>query len=194
MTDPAIALQLSCHGRVFRPRRDFDFNCSSSFLNSVLPLHLSTLQVCDYSFAHFAASLPSHANSGSSPPANQGSALPRLWKQLKESGERVFYVEKAVMSGTKPKSPGCIESSSSSSESSNDSVTPLAASGGSLPSRGKNAALPKPTSARLNSSASAFRASLQTKAPADMGVRRERLRYPPQPHRFAVVLTTRPIR
>ena len=61
--------------------------------------------------------------------------------------------KKAVVHATKPKSPEFIESSTSSSESSDDSVTPLTASRGSLPSRGKKAALPKPARARPTSSA-----------------------------------------
>ena len=93
MADPAIAQQRSRHGRVLRPRRDPNFYYSSSFLDSVLPLHASTISACNHSFALLAASLPSHANSGSPPLAIQGLAFPRLRKQLKESGERVFYVE-----------------------------------------------------------------------------------------------------
>ena len=93
MADPAIALQRSRHGRVLRPRCDPDFDYSSSVLDSVLPLHASTFSARDHSFALFAASLPSHANPGSSPLAIHGSAFPRLRKQLKESGERVFYVK-----------------------------------------------------------------------------------------------------
>ena len=42
VADPAIALQRSRHGRVLRPRRDPNFDYSSSFLDSVLPLHAST--------------------------------------------------------------------------------------------------------------------------------------------------------
>ena len=54
---------------------------------------MSTFSTRDYSFALFAASLPYHANFGWSPLAIHGSAFPRLRKKLKESGERVFYVE-----------------------------------------------------------------------------------------------------
>ena len=91
--DPAIALQRSRNGRVLRLRCDPKFDYSCSFLDSVLPLHSSTLHARDCSFALFAASLPFNANSGSSPLAVKGSALPRLRKQLKESGDRFFYVE-----------------------------------------------------------------------------------------------------
>ena len=76
--------------------------------------------------------------------------------------------KKAVVPATKPKSPDFIESFSSSSESSDDSVTLLAASRGSLPSRGNKAAFPKPAKAYPSSSAYASRASLSTKAPADI--------------------------
>ena len=61
--------------------------------------------------------------------------------------------KKAVVPATKQKSPEFIESSTSSSESSDDSATPLAESLGSLPSRSKNAALPKTARARPSSSA-----------------------------------------
>ena len=77
--------------------------------------------------------------------------------------------KKAVVPTTRQKSFEFIESSTSSSESSDESITPLAASRGSLPSRGKNATLPKPARARSSSSVSASRASLPTRAPADMG-------------------------
>ena len=93
VADSAIALQRSCHRRVLRPRRDPDFDYFSVFLNLVLPLHASTFSARDYSFALFAASLPSHANPGSSPLAIQGSAFPKLRQQLNESEELVFYVE-----------------------------------------------------------------------------------------------------
>ena len=93
LANPAIAIQRSRHGRVLRPRRDTNFDYSSSFMDSVLPLPASIFSARDHTFALFAASLPSHANPGSSPLAIQGSAFPRLRKQLKESGERVFYVE-----------------------------------------------------------------------------------------------------
>ena len=96
-------------------------------------------------------------------------------------------------SPTKQKSPEFIESSTSSSESSDDSTTPLAASRGSLPSRGKKAALPKPATARPSSSASASRAPLPARAPADRGVRRARLRHLLLPRRLAELLTLRPI-
>ena len=86
VVDPAIALQRSRHGRALRPRHDPNFDYSISFLDSVLPLHGSTLSARDHSFALFAASLPSHANSGSPPLAFQGSAFPSLRKQLKEAG------------------------------------------------------------------------------------------------------------
>ena len=77
--------------------------------------------------------------------------------------------KKAVVPATKQKSPEFIESSTSSSESSDDSATPLAASSGSLPSRNKKAALPKPARARPSSNGSASRASLQARPLADMG-------------------------
>ena len=93
VANPAIALQRSRHGRVLRPRRDTNFDYSSSFLDSVLPSHASTFSARNHSFALFAALLPSHANSGSQPLAIQGSAFPRLRQQLKDSGKRVFYVE-----------------------------------------------------------------------------------------------------
>ena len=64
VADPAIALQRSRQGSVLRPRRDPNFDYSSSFLDSVLPLHASTFSARDHSFALFAASLPSHTNSG----------------------------------------------------------------------------------------------------------------------------------
>ena len=76
--------------------------------------------------------------------------------------------KKAVVPAAKQKSPEFIKSSISSSKSSDDSVTPLAASRGSLPSRGKKAALPKPARARPSSSASASRALLPARAPADI--------------------------
>ena len=87
VADPAIALQRSRHGRVLKPRRDPNFDYSSSFLDSVLPRHAISFNARDHSFALFAASLPSHANSGSPPLAIQGSAFPRLRKQLKKMGK-----------------------------------------------------------------------------------------------------------
>ena len=93
VADPAIAIQRSCYGPVLRPRRDLNFDYSSSFLDSVLPLHASTFSARDHSFAIFAASPPSHTNSSLLPLAIQSSAFPRLRKQLKESGKRIFYVE-----------------------------------------------------------------------------------------------------
>ena len=77
MADPAISLQRSRYGRVLRPRRYPNFDYSSSFLNSVLPPYASTFSARDHSFARFAAPVPSHANSGSSPLAIQCSAFPR---------------------------------------------------------------------------------------------------------------------
>ena len=77
--------------------------------------------------------------------------------------------KKAVVPATKQKSPEFIEYFTSSSESSDDSVTLLAASRESLPSRGKKASLPKPARARPSSSASASRVSLLARALADMG-------------------------
>ena len=77
--------------------------------------------------------------------------------------------KKAVVPATKQKSPEFIELSTSSSEFSDDSVTPLAASRGLLPSHSKKAALPKPARARPSSSPSASRASLPARAPANMG-------------------------
>ena len=85
MANPAIALQRSRHGRVLKPRRDPNFDYSSSFMDSVLPPHASTFSARDHSFARFAASLPAHANPGSPPQAIQSSAFPRLRKHLKES-------------------------------------------------------------------------------------------------------------
>ena len=93
VADPAMARQRSRHWRVLRPRRYPNLDYSSLFLDSVMPPYASTFSARDHSFASFAASLPSHAHHGSSPQAIQGSAFPRLRKQLKESGERVFYVE-----------------------------------------------------------------------------------------------------
>ena len=80
VADPAIAPQRSRHGRILRPRRNPNFDYSSSFLDSVLPPHAITLSARDHSFAMFVASLPSHTNSCSSPLAIEGSAFPRLRK------------------------------------------------------------------------------------------------------------------
>ena len=93
VADPSIALQQSRHGGVLRPRRDPDFNYSNLVLNSVLPLHSSTLHDRDHYLAHFAVLLPFHNNSGSSSTAIQGSAFPKLRKLLKEPGEQVFYLK-----------------------------------------------------------------------------------------------------
>ena len=48
VADPAIALQRSRHGRVLKPRRDPNFDYSSSFLDSELPLHASTFSARDH--------------------------------------------------------------------------------------------------------------------------------------------------
>ena len=77
--------------------------------------------------------------------------------------------KKAVVPATKQKSPEFIESFISSSGIAYDSVTQLAASRNSILSRGKKAELPRPAIARLSSSPSASRASLPTRALADMG-------------------------
>ena len=91
--DPEVALQRSRHGRTLKPRRDPDFDYSGSFLDSGPPLNSSNLHGFDTSFALLSVALISHANTDSSPLIVQCSAFPRLRKQLREAGERLFYVE-----------------------------------------------------------------------------------------------------
>ena len=101
--------------------------------------------------------------------------------------------KKAVVLAAKQKSPEFIESFTSSSEFLDDSVTPLAALCGSLPSRGKKARFRSPRG-RAPAPAPQLRGSLcQQGLRLTWGVRPSRLRRLLQPRRLVVLLTLRPI-
>ena len=98
MADYAVAFQLFRHERVLRPRLNFDFDYSCSFIDKARSLYSNSQHVCNQFFTRFAALLYSYATTGLSPSAIQGQAVLRLRKQLNESGERFFFVEIALRS------------------------------------------------------------------------------------------------